>query len=206
MRHRLFTLAATASLVLLIAIGVAWFYESALHRSASIRAGRTHFDGMGESTYTVQLVSGGIELDDAVDTLSPNAPAKDRADYFNWLLHGHSTFDWRRTTNNDGPSSVEGRKKRVFGFAVWSFDTWILPTASETLRELSILVPCWFLFCIAAILPILWWRARKRRLIATGNPCKACGYNLTGNLSGVCPECGTAVPGISPDAGREASR
>jgi predicted RNA-binding Zn-ribbon protein involved in translation (DUF1610 family) len=21
-----------------------------------------------------------------------------------------------------------------------------------------------------------------------------CGYNLTGNVSGVCPECGTAVP------------
>jgi hypothetical protein len=24
--------------------------------------------------------------------------------------------------------------------------------------------------------------------------CPACGYNLTGNLSGICPECGTPVP------------
>lgn len=24
--------------------------------------------------------------------------------------------------------------------------------------------------------------------------CKTCGYNLTGNVSGVCPECGTTVP------------
>jgi hypothetical protein len=25
--------------------------------------------------------------------------------------------------------------------------------------------------------------------------CKGCGYNLMGNVSGVCPECGKAVPG-----------
>jgi hypothetical protein len=23
--------------------------------------------------------------------------------------------------------------------------------------------------------------------------CRACGYNLTGNVSGVCPECGTKI-------------
>ena len=31
-------------------------------------------------------------------------------------------------------------------------------------------------------------RARK------GRNCKRCGYNLTGNLSGICPECGTPAP------------
>ena len=29
--------------------------------------------------------------------------------------------------------------------------------------------------------------------------CRRCGYNLTGNASGVCPECGTAV-GVQPDS------
>ncbi|HUN81100.1 MAG TPA: hypothetical protein VMV81_06265 [Phycisphaerae bacterium] len=24
--------------------------------------------------------------------------------------------------------------------------------------------------------------------------CKKCGYNLTGNISGICPECGTVIP------------
>ena len=24
--------------------------------------------------------------------------------------------------------------------------------------------------------------------------CKVCGYNLTGNVSGICPECGTVIP------------
>jgi len=34
---------------------------------------------------------------------------------------------------------------------------------------------------------------RRRRRLARGNLCKDCGYNLTGNVSGVCPECGTEV-------------
>lgn len=29
--------------------------------------------------------------------------------------------------------------------------------------------------------------------------CKGCGYNLTGNVSGVCPECGLAVQGGNAD-------
>ena len=34
----------------------------------------------------------------------------------------------------------------------------------------------------------------RRALVERGLPvCIACGYNLTGNVSGVCPECGTAV-------------
>jgi hypothetical protein len=35
----------------------------------------------------------------------------------------------------------------------------------------------------------LWWLDRRR--VPPGH-C-SCGYNLTGNVSGVCPECGTAV-------------
>ena len=35
---------------------------------------------------------------------------------------------------------------------------------------------------------------RRRRKILD-RVCTHCGYNLTGNVSGVCPECGTAVTG-----------
>jgi hypothetical protein len=35
-------------------------------------------------------------------------------------------------------------------------------------------------------------RLRKRR--AEGSFCSRCGYNLTGNTSGVCPECGSSIP------------
>jgi hypothetical protein len=36
----------------------------------------------------------------------------------------------------------------------------------------------------------LWW-LRRRRTKPTG--CRGCGYDLTGNESGICPECGEAV-------------
>jgi hypothetical protein len=36
----------------------------------------------------------------------------------------------------------------------------------------------------------IWPRGRKRSL----RYCRQCGYDLTGNVSGVCPECGTALP------------
>ena len=34
---------------------------------------------------------------------------------------------------------------------------------------------------------------RKWRLVKLGQ-CRVCRYNLTGNASGICPECGTAIP------------
>jgi hypothetical protein len=39
-----------------------------------------------------------------------------------------------------------------------------------------------------AVLLTRWRRPRRGR-------CRACSYDLTGNISGVCPECGMAVPG-----------
>ncbi len=52
-------------------------------------------------------------------------------------------------------------------------------------------LPLWILFVIAASATVvLWWRDRP---IPPGH-CQHCGYNLTGNVSGRCPECGQAVP------------
>jgi hypothetical protein len=42
----------------------------------------------------------------------------------------------------------------------------------------------------------LWVRFRNRLFFAQAAPhCRVCGYNLTGNISGRCPECGTAIEG-----------
>lgn len=46
----------------------------------------------------------------------------------------------------------------------------------------------------AALLFISLLAARRRR--ARPGMCTSCGYNLTGNASGVCPECGTAITQI----------
>ncbi|MFH1419849.1 MAG: hypothetical protein ABII12_16365 [Planctomycetota bacterium] len=53
-------------------------------------------------------------------------------------------------------------------------------------------LPLWPVFVIIAIpTAFLCWRDRRR--IPPGH-CEKCGYDLTGNESGKCPECGTAAP------------
>ncbi len=65
-------------------------------------------------------------------------------------------------------------------------------------------MPITMLLCSAALLVVFVWamwpeRKRLRRffreeLCKCGLPtCLGCGYNLTGNTSGVCPECGTEI-------------
>lgn len=53
-------------------------------------------------------------------------------------------------------------------------------------------IPLWPL--IVAMMLFYGWReyvGRKRR--ESDHECHRCGYNLTGNVSGRCPECGTPV-------------
>ena len=45
-------------------------------------------------------------------------------------------------------------------------------------------------FSCAALIAILWWQEARR--IPPGH-CRQCRYDLTGNVSGRCPECGTPV-------------
>ncbi len=50
-------------------------------------------------------------------------------------------------------------------------------------------VPIWLFFAaVGAPTGILWWRDRSKHGF-----CKACRYDLRGNESGICPECGEKV-------------
>ena len=58
----------------------------------------------------------------------------------------------------------------------------------------SISVPYWFFTFIFAFVPIIWFIGwLKCRRLAMVRKCPACGYDLTGNESGVCPECGVGA-------------
>lgn len=54
-----------------------------------------------------------------------------------------------------------------------------------------VLLPLWLPFSVLAALTCLVWlrKADDRAFLM----CVDCGYNLTGNVSGICPECGSPV-------------
>ena len=61
-------------------------------------------------------------------------------------------------------------------------------------RVTRALVPIWAAVVPGASVVLFWaWRRERKRRYRRPDQCAACGYDLTGNVSGVCPECGTPV-------------
>lgn len=79
---------------------------------------------------------------------------------------------------------------RVLGAKVF-YDS--LPHSSIIPPRISVIVavPFWMVSLVTLIYPLIVFRRRLRqRHRRRRGACLACGYNLTGNVSGVCPECG----------------
>ncbi len=67
---------------------------------------------------------------------------------------------------------------------------WV-PRVDVSPQVASGVLPLWIPFLlVAGPTAMLWWRGSRR--IPPGH-CRVCGYDLTGNTSGVCSECGSAV-------------
>jgi hypothetical protein len=107
---------------------------------------------------------------------------------------------------NEGAGEWKGGwfydKDPTVGFAASSgdalFDHFGLDIRRHPFRDLtgySLVLPLWFVAISTAVAPALWWW-KKPRQIRTGD-CSTCGYDLTGNTSGVCPECGVPVEGVT---------
>ena len=66
-------------------------------------------------------------------------------------------------------------------------------------RASCFIIPLWLpLAAIGATTYYAWRRGRRH----PPGHCAQCGYNLTGNTSGTCPECGRAVTAMSEGADR----
>jgi hypothetical protein len=69
-----------------------------------------------------------------------------------------------------------------------SYGLWPDWYREPTLGSLSI--PIWLLFFAVGVPTAFLWYLHRRRPTPGFCPC---GYNLTGNMSGACPECGRCV-------------
>ena len=115
--------------------------------------------------------------------------ASGRAGLLAWAYGDGMSKDWPGWHRWRGePDTVLGTAwppPGRLGFAL-QFFRW--KADSPSLRG-SVLCPHWF----AATPLALFVGRRLRRVRSTRVPpgtCPTCGYNLTGNVSGVCPECG----------------
>jgi hypothetical protein len=181
-RRRLFTITCAASLALLLAAVAVWVrsYYAADSLTALRRFGDPDAPGHGYSYRSVHWSMGTISQGGG--TVLDRLPPDDRR--LAW-----SSFPASQLARPTSPwlnfrFSYSGQPQRVAG---WSRGT--------ILRSWRFTMPCWTLALTASALPAWWtaqrltYRTRARRL--TRGLCGRCGYDLTGNASGVCPECGS---------------
>ncbi|HEY8747029.1 MAG TPA: hypothetical protein VIM11_03575 [Tepidisphaeraceae bacterium] len=68
------------------------------------------------------------------------------------------------------------------------------PGSGTVGMECALRGPYWAVLLLTSILPVAWVVSRVRRKRISFCPtCPNCTYNLTGNTSGVCPECGAPI-------------
>ena len=80
----------------------------------------------------------------------------------------------------------------TYGYTFWPYPpTSPGPYAPTSVMNQVVMVPWYAILLVTAAVPLLRLRRAMRNRRRPGG-CAACGYDLTGNVSGVCPECGAA--------------
>lgn len=80
-------------------------------------------------------------------------------------------------------------------YHTWAVMSWRSNYWFDTIRlrngtRIGVVVPSWVVFATCMVpTGVAWYRIRKRR----PGTCYKCEYDLTGNESGRCPECGTVT-------------
>jgi len=127
-----------------------------------------------------------------------------------WLFRYNAALDPADRRKSSGSSVLKGipgvvahrdyaptNGKSDFGLAGFAFD-WICAFGDVPIGAHGIAaIPYWPFFVAFSILPALacrrYFRIYRGSVLASRNQCRNCTYNLTGNTSGVCPECGTKI-------------
>jgi hypothetical protein len=187
MRRRLFAVASGISLLLCLAMVVLWGRSYWRIDTVSVRSVDATSRLAGD--HTLRLFRGTLLFEvgrlqgQIFSRLGINPPhvSVDRVARSSVPLTGYEAY-------------TRGVQSR-FGFGSGSY-TYVQSIDAATDRvgiRSVVLVPLWAVIALTAILPVAWGTLRSAERRRGG--CPTCGYNLTGNTSGVCPECGTPVVG-----------
>lgn len=83
---------------------------------------------------------------------------------------------------------------RAFGGFGYTASTPYYPDGSQWYSP-NVFFPIWFAEVLLLWYPTLvFFRSKRTRMPVENVPRCACGYCLTGNVSGICPECGRILP------------
>ena len=111
-------------------------------------------------------------------------------------LRGHILFVY--CEDPDFVSTIFPSRPYPLQTPCWStvFNSYFLWDGSVSDGLFSAALPQWLVFAAIALpTAFLWWCDRR---VPPGH-CQHCGYDLTGNVSGRCPECGADIPARQPD-------
>jgi hypothetical protein len=185
MRRRVFNAASAISLLLCVTLIVLWVRSYFVADTVwFIRNGidEPHDHGDLSDKYGFVSTHGGfrIELERRDDRNGTWPPPKPTIQVFRFTDSGN--FDAA-----DVDHSQYGSWQRCgLGFAVGEED---YRGNHSTGDYRYVVFPHWFLAGLLGLMATPLLRRRRMRGV-----CSACSYNLTGNTSGICPECGTPVP------------
>ena len=170
-RRRLFNVAAATSLLLSLAAAAQWAVAT-----------------MRDDIYYLEVSSIAIGFGEKL-TFMDGQPYPAPQPFV-----GHTDALWAawqasRLTHNVSFCGIKWETGHLLG---WMISNGSVDARDNGTYKLLTINP-WLIVAVGTILPLQWfWAHRHGRQMAGG--CRACGYNLTANVSGVCPECGTSVP------------
>jgi hypothetical protein len=107
-----------------------------------------------------------------------------------WRSHGGG-FE-HRTDKADGRLQDGMRMPGEWQY-LKGYDFWLVTGERWWDYHYAIFAPAWFFTGALILLPAIRFQRLPRKRPPAVGLCPTCRYNLTGNTSGVCPECGTPV-------------
>jgi hypothetical protein len=181
-RRRLFAVASTISLLLCLATVGLWTRSSFVEDQIA-RIHRIYVDHKTANQFETAIIStnGSVGLSRGRGLFQPDRATAD-AEWPEAVVWSHESRSAIKFRDAYGINS--------FGFGAGDFG------GSGPISEKYQFVPIAPVSALLGVLPFCWFvRWQRHRTRIARNLCAICSYSLTGNTSGVCPECGTPIAG-----------